>query len=608
MTRLASQSRGSETTHPISFDIKNIMNKLGKSARKKTIFAFALASIYTSGAIAANNSYSFTVDFSLAAKRTGMNNQAFNSGFDFMNPHMIFFSSTPTSSIYPNNSAMLAQINPGTIRFPHGTRANHYAWDNVQGSYCDDKVDPPQPAPNDCKVSRNQWVYPDQVYKNFASTSLASNKRRQLLLQVNAAEWVCPQLGTGQPCVVSEDGLTLAANRAAAWVDYDRQSAQSATNPHLPTLYWEIGNEDWIFWSPEQYAHVFAKIATAMYAKVEAAGTSLRILAQSQPRAAQQTYPIPRGTRQDNTNWITRFATALRDTEHFDLSKVYGLSEHLYLGSASTDIQTNTGDMLRRVANLDLSGQVDGLKEAIANPYGWKVWVTEFQVQQSLTVLNAIGMQNRADGLVLADFVGKMISMGVERVFMHQLAHDPEWALFQFLNTPATVPDGPVMMPGGLIMSKYANDFASASTGSNLRTISETYSYGSGNSDLGYSPVGAYASHDPVSKTLKLMLVNRDLVNSTVVTINTTNNAIAAPTYSNFTYYATLNETQLSGASLSTSNITTPGAIAWVAKAPAQVARSCPITLSACTVRSTMNNAVTLTPGGVSFVTLTLNQ
>lgn len=528
-----------------------------------------------------------------------------------MNPHMIFFSSTPTSTTYPNNSALLAQINPGTIRFPHGTRANHYAWDNVQGSYCDIPVytppgqTPPAP-PNDCQVSRNQWVYPDQVYKNFAGTSLPSNKRRQLLLQVNAAEWVCPQLGTGQPCEINEDGLTMAANRAAAWVDYDRQSAQSVSAPHLPTLYWEIGNEDWIFWSPEQYAHVFAKIATAMYSK--AGDTGIRILAQSQPRAVQQNYPIPRGSRTDNTNWISRFATALRDTEHFDLTKVYGLSEHLYLGSPSIDILVNTNALLRRVANLDQAGQLDGLKEAVENPYGWKVWVTESQVHQDDSVKSAIGMQNRANGLVLTDFVGKMISMGVERVFMHQLAHDPEWALFQFLNSPATLPDGPVMMPGGLVMSKYANDFASPSTGSNLRTISESYSYGSGNTNLGYSPVGAYVSHDPISRTLKLMLVNRDLVNSTTVTINTTNNAIVAPTYYNFFYYATLNETNLSGASLSTSNITSPGAISWVAKSSALVARSCPLTFSACTVRSTLTNAVTLTPGGVSFVTLTLDQ
>ena len=54
------------------------MIKLRKFVFKKN-FAIVLTSIYASGAIAATNSYSFTVDFSLAAKRTGITKSSLNN-------------------------------------------------------------------------------------------------------------------------------------------------------------------------------------------------------------------------------------------------------------------------------------------------------------------------------------------------------------------------------------------------------------------------------------------------------------------------------------------------------------------------------------------------
>lgn len=180
----------------------------------------------------------------------------------------------------------LKSLNLGMVRFPSGDPSFWYRWDKPCGS-----VAAPQ---EQCA----EYLSPDDVTRYFTAGATSTGRAPlggQTMFQINTihswieadgktiwktvcqkSEWQDPATGQwlSSPIkdvngryLIDEAGLQQAAAVAANWVRANRK---------LPTsqqaVYWEIGNEDWVRWTPEQYARIVAVVGAKM---IEANGKSV---------------------------------------------------------------------------------------------------------------------------------------------------------------------------------------------------------------------------------------------------------------------------------------------------------------------------------------------
>lgn len=132
-------------------------------------------------------------------------------------------------------------------------------------------------------------------------------------------------------------------------------------------------------------------------------------------------------------------------------SDVYGLSLHQYLSGGLTD---GTEEEQRAYQTQNVLAQVAASSEiAFLNQEiltlgeNWKIWVTEFNLDQNDAAGNPVILHDMGHALAIADFTGRMLEQGVEKMFYESLDTNPYYALVNYLNenTSVSAPSGPFL-------------------------------------------------------------------------------------------------------------------------------------------------------------------
>ncbi|XVJ71067.1 MAG: hypothetical protein HEQ39_16685 [Rhizobacter sp.] len=434
--------------------------------------------------------------------RDDITRSTFGSGVEHQNPQFRdVVGPSPSTSTYKAIKGM----NLGTMRFPMGTSGLHYFWDRPEESYIS------HPG-----VSRSLVITPDEMYKFTASEKL--NMER--LFEVNTAQYLAPNfqlhhvIQTGSsPARINPASLTLAAQSAAAWV------ADTRTKPGASVGYWEIGNEDWVYWTPAEYATIFNAFAAEMKAKDPGA----KLLSQS----LTTTHKVP-GKPDNNHLWLQGLIDGGINRQH-----VYALSEHEYLsggtfttGTVNDQRNWQTQNMFAQVAN---AWNVPYLKRTLQeHGLDWKIWMTEFNVFQTNADSSPAELQDLGHALIVADWTGKMLEQGVDRIFMHSLDHNPYFALVNYVNSGGTIAAPRVTVPG-YAFSKYAQSFGKKMVSNTILGNATLSSPSNGE----YPQIAAYTSvmeSDPTYAgypSTRIMVINRSTTDSAQITIKTLNRPIA---------------------------------------------------------------------------------
>ncbi len=396
-------------------------------------------------------------------------------------------------------------LNLGTLRFPHGDSSFLYISEDPQASY------PTLPAVNQW----NRYLTPEEITRYTGPHELDMER----LFQVNTVfhlaydPWRYVYLNAeafGKPGVapkLDRAAMRTAAERAAQWVGRDGGR----------TLYWEVGNEDWARWNGDQYAEIFS----AFQDKMRQARPGIRLLAQG------LLTPYNGNTPQ---GWLSSLRTRLESQGK--TSSVYAYSIHRYL---SGDPHLQEKDPLQRRRNQvrDMLAQVaddtemDNLKRLLGTGTSqgttrdWKIWMTEFNVLQPSGRKDAEGRdiletrQDMGNALVIADWTGKLLEQGVERLVMHSLDHNPESALVQYQN--GTDIEHPMVTAPGHAYGIYPQGFGKTMVRSRI----------SGNATLStaggkkYPQLAVYSSISADGKSLRVMVINRHLTDHVLVDIDT---------------------------------------------------------------------------------------
>lgn len=211
---------------------------------------------------------SITVD-TTSILRSDITAATFGSGIEHQNyvfPSVMNIGGSATAT-----RTAMAAMDLGTMRFPNGTKGLFYCWDDPSASYIS--------APS---VQPSMIITPSQMY-SYTDGSSPNSFNMGRLFEVNT--WFGLQQGSNSYYLINQNdcntsiapvidatNLTIAANYAAGWV------TNNATGPESDLVNdWEVGNEDWSWWSPEQYAQIFNAFATSM----KAAQPGIRLLAQT---------------------------------------------------------------------------------------------------------------------------------------------------------------------------------------------------------------------------------------------------------------------------------------------------------------------------------------
>jgi len=443
--------------------------------------------------------------------RKDITRTTFGAGIAHDNPQFRTVMQSPTAA-----QTAIRNLDLGTLRFSSGTPALRYFWDTPTRSHMDGGVDPALAL----KVS--------EMY------TFTNSLNMERLFQVNTYQywlggntWVDIFKPEVYPDTINPDVQHVLSDRAAAWVANNK--SQIAANQ---VTYWEVGNEDWAYWNADEYAQIFNEFA----AKMKAANSNIRLLAQS------FTGNRPLDGKDANTDaWFTEMISAGINT-----GAVYALSEHEYIrgGVYPADSQGagspndwriwQTEDMF---AQIQSSARLAELmrKVKLYQP-GWKVWMTEFNVFQpnpDVADHPPIDYQDVGHALVIADWTGKMLSMNVERLFMHTLDHHPAFNLVQYANYGANENSPRVSAPG-YVFGKYAHEFGPKMV---LNEITGNQTWGS-HKNGNYDALAVYSSvreSDSVYggyPSLRIMAINRHWGDPINLTIKTKDRPIAGSTKS----------------------------------------------------------------------------
>lgn len=481
----------------------------------------------------------------------------YGSGLGYQNADIrVMFTDTwfnGSSAASQKSYDTLKSLNLGMVRFPSGDPSFWYRWDKPCGS-----VAAPQ---EQCA----EYLSPDDVTRYFTAGATSTGRAPlggQTMFQINTihswieadgktiwktvcqkSEWQDPATGQwlSSPIkdvngryLIDEAGLQQAAAVAANWVRANRK---------LPTsqqaVYWEIGNEDWVRWTPEQYARIVAVVGAKMIEvngkSVLANGTNtpLRLIAQTTTLAKDYTQLSSSSGDANNlainqtagVTFATRFAGQLQ-SNGLAPQKVYGVAVHPYLtGDRSPSIDTRTLTMFSKIdaANSEVQQSIDALTTINKQlSTSWKALVTEYNVLEGLetdTSGRTIPAQNKAHALILADWTARMLSQGIEKVLPHNIEADTRMGLFLYRNGyPISEPR--LMAP--------SSAFARLSTflqgslyrvDNNAPLVSYSNMAGATTSVRGLSN---YAAVSADGLTLNVLLVNRNLYQSQNVTLTFT--------------------------------------------------------------------------------------
>jgi hypothetical protein len=449
--------------------------------------------------------------------RSDITPRTYGSGFE---PNRIEIrTSVNALSAVPPESASAAQTAKeiihsqiGSLRFPNGTPGELYISENPNKSYGANGV---------------ALITPDQIV-DFTSANKLNMER---LLEVNTwmwhdlnnvDHWVSNNASNPKlPPSLNVDNMNAAAQKAADWVE--RDAKQSA-----PTRFWEVGNEDWSYWSGDDYGRIFNAFQDKMLAK----NSNIKLLAQGLATDYQ-------------SNSAEAWLAGLTNKLGANAKSVYAYSVHKYLNTSPYLEFKLQPDRRRKMQTEDMLALVhegepiNRLKTILkTNPQAlytkdWKIWVTEFNIQQpSGSPDKPIDtLQDMGHALVIADWTGKMLEQNIERMFMLSLDHSPQFGLLFYdgHNNPGASLEAPRFSVPGYAFSRYAQEFGSImvrNTIVNNPTLTAT-------NQKSYPQLSVYSSLMLDKKSLRIMVINRHMTAPAVVSLNTLN---VAPRLLNASY------------------------------------------------------------------------
>jgi len=442
--------------------------------------------------------------------RNDIGRATFGSGIAFDTPQVRWtLDNLADAGQVPVTSATrdaMRSLQLGSLRFPNGDSAFLYVSEDPENSY------PAQTSP----TQWNRYLSADEIVRYTAPDQL--NMER--LFQVNTEFWLDRSTwrmrylnsnvfaGNGTGPALSTADADMAATKAADWMDRDAGQ----------TRYWEVGNEDWARWNGAQYAEIYS----AFQKKMKAVRPDARLLAQGLAENYKANTPAA---------WLQALTNRLQADGALD--SVYAYSVHQYLRAEDPYAgdpllarrSKQTQDMLASVAEGRQVQDVQrllGTGSADSPTGGWKLWMTEFNIQQPNGRLDANGQPQWEDGqdmghaLVIADWTGKMLEQNVERLFMHTLDHHPRFALVQYANLGTDI-DHPVVTAPGHAFSVYAQAFGKTMLRNRIAGNPVLTAPGGKT----YPQVSAYTSLAADGASLRVVLVNRDLQASARVSVGT---------------------------------------------------------------------------------------
>jgi hypothetical protein len=226
---------------------------------------------------------------------------------------------------------MVLGLNLGGMRFPMGTSAQYYYWDHPSWSYPgavsgNEVISPRQQQVPEWNGTQNVLKTYDGMYKYIAELGMDPLFQVNSFSSIDTATNIHYVNPTGvAPGVIDNTQLNIASTYAADWVS-DYQSWRSSEPAASPDQFWEVGNEDWSWWKPQDYATIFGQYA----AKMKARKADIKLLAQT------LTHPWTVGSGAtkiiNDDTWTTTFAQSLA-AGGTDLRSVYALSYHQYFSS-----------------------------------------------------------------------------------------------------------------------------------------------------------------------------------------------------------------------------------------------------------------------------------
>ena len=524
------------------------MKKISKSSALKWTF-IAIASAATAHAGA---QVTVTVRADLAPLNH-TDKTTYGSGFDYFNADMrVMFTDVygnGTSANAQKSYDMLKSVNLGMYRFPGGDPSFWYRWDKPCGSAV--------ATQGQCA----EYMSMADIQNNFVATT-STSKRAPLgakaMYQINTVQgWLDDSAGktTWKTSYQKTDWFDTASNTWKSQPNKDpntglyaiddvglAQIAQVAynwvkANRALPTAqqakYWEIGNEDWVRWTPEQYAKIFSVVTKKMIEangnSIAANGTNAPLYLVAQTTTLARNYAAQPGPSSNlainqtaGTSFVYKFVNELQRLG-FDLKQAYGVAVHPYInGNLSPSIDARTSTMFAKIDSR--YGEVPTTMVLLSNVNGmmgtnWKALVTEYNVQelQNDTNGNVIPVENKSHAVILADWSASMLARGVDKVLPHSLGSDPRTALFMYRNINTNGTDNlnaPVMMTTGAAFARVA----SALQG-NLYPVENTAPTVGGIAGL-----SNYAAVSDDGKTLNILLVNRNLTQPQTVSLKLAGN------------------------------------------------------------------------------------
>ena len=456
--------------------------------------------------------------------RTDIGQATFGSGVEFRTSELRWTASTPTLG---DTTALTADtmkwLKLGSLRFPNGTSSLHYAAEQPEWSYYECPNPPkaasdqcPNPAATcSCTHYGNQW---DSFLTPTEITSFTDNRfDMQRLFQVNT--WLSAKGKSWFDFVQDSNGglnataLDAAARKASAWVARDGGR----------TRYWEIGNEDWARWNATQHAQIAEAFRSKMLDPNLNGGRKPLLMVQGLAADYNGNKPA---------DWYAALTSKLPQDSSRKISSIYGYSVHQYITakdypdalSEEERRRNQTSDMFATVeANRPVNGvkTILGIGTANSPTRDWKVWMTEFNVDQpaakdSRGAAIPETLQDVGHALVIADWTGKMLESNVERLFMHSLDHHQDYALVQYANDGSKI-NSPVVTAPGFAYAIYPQEFGQTM----VRTLyANNPSIPSADKHSSYPQVSAYSSIKD-GKELRIIVVNRSLQNKAYVNINT---------------------------------------------------------------------------------------
>jgi hypothetical protein len=426
----------------------------------------------------------------------------------------------------------------GSLRFPNGDNSFEYLWTDPsfkvclpQGSNCSDpnvqkesmrlRSDPAQ--------AWNLWMTPDEIV-DYTKGEKLNMERVFQVNTVKAPDGTDAYLGyiyrpgDGRSFVTdfSDTKMWNAARYAAGWVAEDKKNKSN-------TQFWEIGNEDWSRLSAGDYAKIFSSFQSEM----KAANSDIKLIAQG-----LEENTAPNLFKNTPEEWLNALVTTLKAKNAQNDVYAYAIHDYIEAPYYSEMKSTNpegrrkkqTEDMFAAVdLNTKDNGPAVGRVKNLLKAQGlnWKLWMTEFNVQQPIPgcVFNPEKpvpceetLQDVGHGLVLADWVGKLLTQNIERMYINDLGQSEGAGIVDFGKTSDN--DGmkePKVSVPGVIYSMYAKHFG--------QTMVKNYS--EENQPLlpgkTYQKLGIYSSVSSNDQELRIMVVNRDLDNKAVVNLDTQN-------------------------------------------------------------------------------------